>query len=302
MTMLNGVLDAEESLYTQNQLTHVSNEVIKAPIPARKCRMHIPMATDTASPADNVIETHTYNIKGKASILTSISGDWPRVEMVGSPRFIPVHPIGNEYSINFQEVRASLKTGMNISAEKGIVANEIIAKTENEIAYLGDANVGLSGLLTYPTTPRIVSDIQITDEGVTAKIKLDRLNSWVNEPFQLAEFEVTAVLFSKKDFKYLNTTPRSDTDNTTLMELFRKGNPTINFVDWCSQCEGVGVNGSDVAIFYVRDPRHVVLHVPQDFEELPVDDRGTELIVKCHERFAGVEMKQPLSAVIVENL
>lgn len=302
MAMLNGILDADESLYTQNQLTHISNEVTKAPIPARTCRRDIPMATDTASPADSVIETHTYNIVGEATVLSSLSGDWPRVEMVGSPRFIPVHPIGNEYAVNFQEVRQSLKTGMNISAEKAIIAKEVIAKTENEIAYLGDAKIGLYGLLTYPTTPRIMSDIQITDTAVTNKIKLERLNAWARTPRKLAEFEVNTVLMTEEDYGYLESTPRSDLSDVSLMEDFRKKNPTITYVGWCRQCEGAGVNGSNVMIFYVKNPRNVVMHVPQEFEELPIDDRGHEIVVKCHERFGGVEMKQPLSAVIVENL
>lgn len=55
-------------------------------------------------------------------------------------------------------------------------------------------------------------------------------------------------------------------------------------------------------IFYVRDPDHLVLHVPQDFEQLPPDDRGKETIIHCHERYAGVQMIQPMSAVIVEGL
>lgn len=299
--MLRQVLDAEESAFLDQELEVVLSKTYEKKIPEYKCRLHIPINRE-AGPAAETIAIDTYEEVGMAKIVSSYADDWPRVDVVAKRQRVEVRPLGDSYGYNFQEVRASAATGKNLSQRKALAAKRFIVKSEDELAYLGDVESGLMGLLTYPTTPRVVSDIQITDPNVPIQIKLQRLNEWARIPWMLAEFEVTAVLFTKDVHGYLTSTSRSEQSDTFLMDLFRKANPSINFVDWCSKCEGAGINGSDVAIFYVRDPDHVEMHVPQDFEQLPPDDRGKEVIIYCHERFGGVGMIEPLSAVIVELL
>ncbi|WP_158516656.1 major capsid family protein [Scytonema hofmannii] len=276
-------------------------QVYEKPIPKYKSREHFPVS-DEGGPAAEMIGIDLYEEVGMAKIITSYSGDWPRVDVVASRHWAHVRGLGDSYGYNFQEVRSSAATGRNLSDRRAMAAKRFIMKSENEIAYLGDESSGLLGALTYPTTPRVVSDIKLTDPAVPAQAKLDRLNSWVRVPWYLAEFEITAVLFSKEDFGYLNSTTKSEDSDTFLMELFRKANPNINYVDWCSQCEGSGINGSNTMLAYVRDPDHIVLHIPQDFEQLPPNDKGKEVEIDCHERCGGVSMIQALSAVIVENL
>jgi hypothetical protein len=297
--MLKQVLDAEESAFLDNQLEIVLSTTYEKQIPAYKCRMHIPPNRE-AGPAAETIAIDTYEEVGMAKIVSSYSDDWPRVDVVAKRQRVEVRPLGDSYGYNFQEVRSSMSTGKNLEQRRAMAAKRFIMKSEDELAYLGDPASGLLGLLTYPTTPRILSDIQITDPNVPIQIKLQRLSEWAQTPWQLAEFEVTAALFPKSVHGYLTSTSRSEQSDTFLMDLFRKANPSITFVDWCSKCEGAGINGSDVAIFYVRDPEHVEMHIPQDFEQLPPFDLGKEVIIYCHERFGGVVMNQPLSAVIVE--
>jgi len=295
------VLDDNETAYLQNQLEHVSRRVYEKKTPEYKCREHIPVSFEAGAAAETVA-IDIYEEIGMAKEISSYGDDWPRVDIIAERLRSEVVPLGNKYGYNFQEIRTSIATMRNLPERKAYAAKRFIMKQENTLAYLGNSKTNQLGLLTYPTTPRIVSDIRITDDTISNELKLKRLNEWANVPFYLGEHEVTAVLMSKADYKFLTTTSRSTQSDTFLMDLFRKGNPNINYVDWCAQCEGAGVNGTDVMIFYVRDPDHVVLNIPQDFEQLPPDDRGKEVIIHCHERFAGVQMIKPLSAVIVENV
>jgi hypothetical protein len=300
-SLMNRVLDAEQSAFLENELEVVISTTYEKKIPEYKCRLHIPINRE-AGPAAETIGIDTYEEIGMSKIISSYSDDWPRVDVVAKRDRIEVRPLGDSYGYNFQEVRASAATGKNLNARRAMAAKRFIMKSENKLAYLGDVESGIRGLLTYQTTPRVLSDVDMLDPLVPNQIKLQRLNQWARIPWLLAEFEVTAALFTKDLHGFLTSTSRSEQSDTFLMDLFRKANPTINFVDWCSECEGAGINGSDVAIFYVRTPDCVEMHIPQDFEQLPPDDRGKEVIIDCHERFAGVAMNQPLSAVIVENL
>jgi hypothetical protein len=301
MSTIREVLDEGESAFLDNQLEYVRTQVYEKKIPEYKCRMHIPVSRE-GGPAAETISHDMYEEVGMAKIINSYSDDWPRVDVVAKRTRVEVRPLGDSYGYNFQEVRSAAMAGRNLTDRKAMSAKRFIMKSENTLAYLGDPSSDLKGLLTYPTTPRVLSDIKITDSLVSNQTKLDRLNYWARIPWYLAEFEVTAVLMTKEDHGFLSSTSRSEQSDTFLMDLFRKANPNIDFVDWCSQCEGAGINGSNVMIFYVRNPDCVVLDIPSDFEQLPPDDRGKEVIIYCHERFGGTTMIQPLSAVIVEGL
>lgn len=299
--MLRQVLDEGESAFLDAQLEYIKNKTYEEVIPEYKCREHIPIDRE-GGPGAEYISHDMYGEVGMAKIVNSYSDDWPRVDVVAKRVRVEVRPLGDRYGYNFQEVRSALMAGRNLTDRKAKAARRFIMKQENTLAYLGDPDSGLKGLLTYPTTPRVLSDIQLTDPLVSNQTKLDRLNYWARIPHYLSEFQVTAALMAKEDLGYLETTSRSEQSDTFLMELFRKANPNIDYVDWCSQCEGAGINGSNVMIFYVRNPDCVTLNVPSDFEQLPPDDRGKEVEIYCHERFAGVTMIQELSAVIVEGL
>ena len=300
--MLRQVLDEGESAFLDNQLEYVRTQVYEKKIPEYKCRLHIPVSRE-GGPAAETIVHDMYEEVGMAKVINAYSDDWPRVDVVAKRRNrVEVRPLGDSYGYNFQEVRNAAYANRNLEQRKAMAAKRFIMKAENTLAYLGDPDAGLQGLLTYPTTPRVLSDIRITDPAVSSQTKLDRLNYWARIPWFLSEFEVNAVLMSKEDYGFLSGTSRSEQSDTFLMELFRKSNPNIGFVDWCSQCEGAGINGSNITIFYVRDPDHVVLNIPSDFEQLPPDDHGKEVVIYCHERFGGTTMIQELSAVIVEGL
>lgn len=295
------VLDENETGFFYEQLEHISSKVYDKKIPEYKCRTHIP----TSFEAGNAAETVAFDIYeevGMAKIISSYADDWPRVDVVAERHRSEVVPLGDKYGYSFQDVRSALAAGRNLPERRAMAAKRFIMKTEDRLAYMGDAAAKQLGLLTYPTTPRILADIRITDETVANNVKLQRLNYWAKTPRRLAEFDVTACLMAQSEYEFLESTARSDQSDTFLMDLFRKSNKSITYVDWCSHCEGAGINGSNVMIFYVRDPDHVLLQIPSDFEQLPPHDKGKETIIHCHERFAGVQMIQPLSAVIVEGL
>lgn len=295
-------LDAiTKSAFVKEQLEHVFSKVYEKKHPELKCRTHIPTDFE-AGPAVENVSFDIYEDVGMAKIVAANAGDWPRVDVVAKRHTSQVVSLGDEYAYTFQDVRRSMATGRNLSERKAMVAKKGIMRAEDYLAYMGDSDAGQLGLLTYPTTPRILSDISITDPTIANNIKLQRLNYWAKTPRRIAEFEVTACLMAPSEYEFLESTARSDQSDTFLMDLFRKSNPNINFVDWCSHCEGAGINGSNVMIFYVRDPDYVILSIPSDFEQLEPDFGGRETIISCHERFAGIQMIQPLSAVIVENL
>lgn len=103
--------------------------------------------------------------------------------------------------------------------------------------------------------------------------------------------------------RYMNSTYRSTNSDATLMELFRKANPDINFVDDSIYCEVGGFGNTPCILFYVRQPDHVVHWIPTPFEQLIDSESQTKITVVCHVRDAGVMYrKTPATAVLVEGI
>ena len=242
--------------------------------------------------------------RGRAKISSRPASDPPKVGIVGNARTWPVKSITASYEVDFHEVRASTQMGVDISAEKALSAMELVKRESNRIAYLGDASLGLFGMFTFPLLPKVLSTIQFDNPALDPIVALAAINSWANllyDTITNRTFKSDAVLFPSKVMTYLNTTFRNANSDTTLMELFRKSNPHITFVDEVSEASEGGFGGTPAILFYKKDPRHVKRYIPQLAEQLIHRESQTLKEVLIHQRDAGTAYNR-LSAFVVEGV
>lgn len=296
--------DEDISLYQGDLLNYVMAEVQKAVYPEIKNRIHCPTLFEGGAGSLSISQ-RMVDARGKAKVVAVPNDDIPLVGLVGgADQTTPVRSIMMAYEINFLEIRSAAQLGINIDAEKGLAAREFVKREEDRITYLGDPDTGLQGLFTHPMIPSVTSTIQFDDPSLDPGVALQRLNTWTNlvhDVISQRVYQVNSVLFPSRVMTYLNTTYRNSSSDVSLMELYRKGNPHITFVDSCEHADMAGFGGTPAILFYVKNPSHVAHYIPQEFEQLPEVFTGVSTKVVCHERTSGVFYKK-MSALRIDGV
>jgi hypothetical protein len=292
------------SLLLQRALEYILPQVERAQYPELRAEQHVPTVNEGGPGADTITQV-MIDYRGRAKISSAPGDDPPLVGIVGDA--VPVASIKSieaAYRITFQEVRAAAFAGIDISSEKAFGAKEMVMRESNRIAYLGDPGAGLYGLFTFPLLPKVLSPIVFDDPALDPNTMLRNLNVWSNilyDTITKRTFKSDAVLMPSRVRTIMNTTFRNANSDTTLMDLWRKSNPHITFIDDVPEADEAGFGGTPAMIFYKKDPSHVKRYIPQMLEQLLHKSSDTSKEVLIHERNGGVFFSR-LSGVVVEGV
>ncbi len=288
----------------QRAVEHILGEVARAEYPELKAAQHIPTSFE-GGPGAQMLTQVTLDYRGRAKITSAPGDDPPLVGVVSEAMNASnVKSIEAAWRVTFQEVRTATFAGIDISAEKALGAKEMVARESNRVSYLGDPDAGLYGLFTFPLLPKVLSPIQFDDPTLDPNLMLRYLNIWSNmvyDQITRRTFKADTVLFPSRVRTVLNTTFRNANSDVTLMDLWRKSNPQITYVDDVSEADEAGFGGTPAIIFYKKDPSHVKRFIPQPIEQLLHHNSDTSKEVLIHERNGGTFFSR-LSAVVVEGV
>ncbi len=184
---------------------------------------------------------------------------------------------------------------------KAAAARETIEEKIDEIIAIGDSVTGLPGFLTNTSVPKTTV---ATVSGATTwaeKLALDPdlvIDDITDMLADMAELtkgreQADTVLMPISQFRRLASTRMIDRDFTVL-EYMRKAFPDITFDEWY-RLTGAGDTATDRLVAYRKDPGKVGYQVPQEFEQLAVQEDGLEYEVPCHARTGGTIWYYPLS-------
>lgn len=294
-------LDAAESINFQRELEHVKAKVHEVDYPLIKNRMLIPVSTEAPNWAET-ITYEQYDKVGMAKIISNYADDSPRVDVNGQRFTAYVRSIGDSYGYNIQEIRASRATGKPLDVKRANTAREAHRRLEDQIAWEGDANHSLGGLLSNTNT----SEYTVPADGTgssklwstkTADLMIRDCMELLSYPFtQTYGIEVadTLLLPPGKYAVAANTKVGNDA-NLTVLKWVLANHPTGKNADWVNALTGYGAGGTDRFLAYYRSPEKLEQEIPQDFEQLAPQERNYEYIINCHARYAGVQIYKPLS-------
>ena len=89
-----------------------------------------------------------YDKTGMAKIISNYATDLPRADVKGKPTTAIIKSLGDSYGYSIQEMRASAMAGKSLDARKAESARYQIDYLNNKIAWNGDAETGLRGVLS----------------------------------------------------------------------------------------------------------------------------------------------------------
>jgi len=298
-TFLN--LDANESIFFARELEQILARQYEIEYPELRGRMFVPVSNE-AGPGAESITYYQFDKVGMAKLISDYADDLPKADAFGQKFTSPVESLGIAFSYSLQEIRASAMANRSLTTMKANAARRAHEERVDAISALGDANTGLLGFLNHPNVPA-GSAVTGTWSTATADQILGDMNEIVQEVIDSTnnvEFPDT-LLVPPAQFAILNQTRIPDT-NISVLRWFLQNNPWVRNIDHWYKLKGAGAGATDRMVAYRRSPDKLELHIPQEFESLPVQERGLTFEVNTHSRIGGVIMYKPLSVLYRDGI
>lgn len=295
-------LDSAETMFFQKELEQVkakSYDVLKVPLKAFEL---IPVDSTTA-PGARTVTYEQYDSTGIAKIISNYADDLPTADVKGKEFTSMIKSIGNSYVYSKDDIRAAQFAGKPLNQRKANAAVEAHRQLMNKLAFFGDAEYGIQGLLTNANIPSapVVAGAATTLTWVTKTPDeiLKDLNSAVSDMLDLTKgVEVpNTIVMPIAQYNYIATTARSANSDTTILQFFKGNNPGIE-VMWATELKGAFAGNTDGFIVYNRNPDKLFMEVPMMATMYPAQERGLAYTVSVESKFGGVIIPYPLSVSI----
>lgn len=302
-------LDDAQSVFFEREVEHIKARTFDVKFPLLKARTVIPVSFEAPNTAETIKYQQFENL-GKAKIIANYAGDLPRADIQGKEFVGNVRPIGASYGWNIQELRLAIASGKALNQRRATACKRAILQKENSIAWFGDAGYGLIGLLTEPNIAVVALPNDGSGSATTFASKTpdqiirDIVNLFSTIADQSKGVEsADTLLLPIVQYNDIANRQRSIATDTTILQWIMNTIPGLRNVEWVNELKNGDSGGTlDVMLAYKRDPEKLVLEVPQDFEQFPVQERGLEFIVNCHMRSGGITVHYPLSLAKSEGI
>ncbi|OOF52557.1 DUF2184 domain-containing protein [Rodentibacter trehalosifermentans] len=293
-----GIFNQDAGLFTARQLEVVRNKIYEEKLPAMNGLALVPISHEAPEWAETLTEK-TFDMVGMAKIIANYADDLPRADVAMSERAIKVKGLGVAYGYNLQELKAAAANQTDLPSAKARAARRAVEVKMNTIALLGDKEYGLNGFINHPN----LGETTLTGGWKTATAEsvladLDNLHDTVILQSK-GVHKPTHLLLSLTDYQTLSSKYMDTADKLDVLSFFKKKHPNLT-IEGIWELEKAGTDGKNIAICYEKNLDNLSLEVPQDFTQLPAQERNLELVVNCIARVGGVFLRYPLSATKAE--
>lgn len=254
---------------------------------------------------------YSYEKSGMAAIISNYSTDLPRADVKGKPSTATVKSIGASYGYSVQDMRASRMAGKSLDTRRAEAARYAIDRTTNKIAFVGDKENNIMGMLSdenniplYTLSTVTVDGKQYTDfKHKSAAQILDDVNGMFAYQAKITKNVERADTLMLPPSAYIDISTRQ-VPNTgyTVKKFLMENAPYLKKIveapELESDAEETNPYGSGLMILYTNSADKFSLEIPMAFYQYPLQNRNLEVVVPCEERAAGIIMYYPLSALI----
>lgn len=302
-----GRCDANESVFFARQLEYVKSKTYDVKrVPLNAMRL-MPVSTETPEGA-TTITYRQFDGVGMAKVISNYANDLPRNDVVGKEFTSPIRSIGNAYGYNMQEIRSALYAGTNLSTRKATQTTRSQEELVNRLAFAGDADHGLPGLIGNANVPEVTLAADGTGASKTFASKTPALivrdvNSLINKVISQSKgvHRVTQVWFPVEQYALLATTQNSAASDTTILEFLRSVHPGVTF-EQVVEMDGAGAGGADRMYAMENSSDNWQLEIPMMIRQYAPQQQGLEFVVPVESRFGGVIIEYPLAFAFADGI
>lgn len=304
------------TLFIQRQHNYVQNEVMTQDFPEylMTSGAFLPISTELPSGA----QTYTYKLLtyvGSAAILANGADDIPLVNAYAEERMGRIRTIVDSYEYTVEDLEAAEFNNTNLDTQMAVAARQIMEAKFDQLAYDGDSNFNLDGLLTNPNIPTYTIANDGTGSTTTWSTKTaDQVYRDLRN-FASATRTATngveipeAIAMPQAQFDLIAGTPypSASAASETILSFFLKTqrmSPTgVQSVFPAPYLAGKGAGGTDLMISFRKRPDKIKLHMPMDFTPEPVQPRNFSFRVPCRMKTGGTQIYKPYSLRIATGI
>lgn len=302
-----GRLDANESVFFARQLEHIKGKTYDIKRANLSALTLMPVSTEIPEGAT----THTYrqfDSVGMAKVIANYANDLPRADVVGKEFTTAIRSIGNAYGYNVQEIRSAQYAGVNLEARKATAATRAQQEKINALAFAGDADNGLPGLLNNTNIPEVTLAADGTGSSKAFSTKtadkiVRDINSLINKVITQSKgiHKVNEVWLPIEQYALIATTQNSTASDTTILAFLQSVHPGVTFKQ-VVELDGAGVGGADRMYALENTMENWALELPMMIKQYTPQQQGLEFVVPVESRFAGVTVYYPLAMAFADGL
>jgi hypothetical protein len=308
----------EATVFFARELDHVKAQSYDVEYPQFTALEKFPISTSVDAGAET-ITYYTYDKQGIAKVIDNYSTDLPRADVAGKPTTAQVKSLGVSYGYSTQEMRASRLAGKGLDARKAEAARYAIDNKTNIIAWRGDEESGLLGVLSTGQNIPLFTLTAGATSGKTSwleKTADEILNDLTAMQMQVAdttnnvERPDTLCLPADVYMKLANT--RIPDTSVTVLKYLLDNAPYIKDIISAAELGAKNVEtnpyaktdatGQRVAFLFTNSEKKLTLENPLPYQQYTAEVRGLETIVPCEARTGGVLVYYPMSALIAVGI
>ena len=273
--------------------------------------------SNEVDPGAETITYYSYDKVGLAKIISNYATDLPRADVKGKPTTAIIKSIGDSYGYSIQEMRASRMAGKSLDTRKAESARYQIDYLNNKIAWNGDAETGLRGVLSTDndiplyviangakgTTKWADKDADEILADITGMMtQMARTTKKVEKPDTLALPAEAYIILQNR---------RIDGTASNLLTYIQDNIKDIQNIVSCPELDPDSVDtnpyaadedGKGVMLLFKNDARKLTIENPLPFIQYPVQTQGLEMVVPCEARTAGAIIYYPMSLLIATGI
>lgn len=303
----------DASMFFARELDHVKAQSYDVQYPEFTALNLFPISSE-ADPGAETITYYTYDKSGLAKIIDNYSTDLPRADVKGKPSTALVKSIGDSYGYSAQEMRASRLAGKSLDVRKAEAARYSIDHLTNKIAWCGDEESGLMGVLSEGQSIPLYAINAGADSGKTSWLEktadeiLYDVNGMQKQVAKMTKnVERPNTLCVPADVYMDISTRRIPDTSTTVKAFLLEHAPYLNDIVSAPELDADSVDtnpyaketgGQGVAFLFTNDARKLTLENPMPFYQYPLQVRNLETVIPCEARTAGVIVYYPLACLI----
>ena len=217
-----------------------------------------------------------------------------------------------------QEMRASRMAGKSLDVRKAESARYAMDRTVNTIAFAGDEDHGLMGILSagnniplYTLSTVTVNSTTYTDFAhKMANQILDDINGMFAYQSRITKNVERADTLALPPSVFIDISTRQ-IPNTgyTVKKFLLENAPYLKNIVSAPELEAdsaetnpYAAQNKGVALLYTKSAEKFSLEIPMAFYQYPLQNRNLEVVVPCEERVAGIIIYYPLSMLLAVGI
>lgn len=300
--------DANETLFLKRQLEHIEKTVYEFKQRELRYRMYIPV-NSSYNPGATSITYRMLRLVGMFKVVANYAADLPRADAYMEESTQKVKTIAGSIGYNTQEIRSAQMAGVPLETYKAAALRRAAREKENSIAWTGDAQSGILGLLNNPNIPELAAgngaagtsewSTKTADEIILdVSLAISKIRTQSN-----GIHEANTVLMPRGQYDLIQGLPRSTYSDLTVLEFLKRTYPGVEFGVLETELDLAFTAGTeDGLIVYEKDREVLEMAIPLELKLYPIQAKNLEFTIPAEARNGGVIVRYPLALLFFTGI